>query len=245
MDFMKQSFSAQSKAVSYDKGLREYMVGVFGNMCLALIITGLVSFLLGYRPELMALFYTQTAKGGIGLSGLGWIATFAPIVFILLFNYKIQSMSTNTARVMLWLYSALLGISLSPLFLMYTGESVAKIFFITSSLFAAMCIYGYTTKRDLTSFGAFFFMGLIGVLLASLVNMFLQSPAIEFVVSIITVLVFTGLTAYDVQRITNIYYGVPASEMRDKAAVLGALSLYMNFINLFIAMLKLFGNRKH
>ena len=241
---MKNSFAEHSKAVTQDSGLREYMIGVFGNMCLALIITGVVSFLLAYRPDIMALFYAQTAKG-YGLSALGWIITFAPVVFILVFNYKIHSMSANTARMMLWFYSALLGLSLSPLFMMYTGESVARIFFITSSIFASMCIYGYTTKRDLTSFGSFLFMGLIGVLLASLVNMFLQSPAIEFVVSLITVLVFTGLTAYDVQRITGIYYGMPASEMRDKAAVIGALSLYMNFINLFISMLRLFGHRKN
>lgn len=244
MDFIKRSFGTQSKAVSYDRELREYMIGVFGNMSLSLIITGIISFLITYHPSIMSLFYAQTATG-YGLSGLGWLATFAPLVFVMVFYYKISTMSANTARLMLWVYSALLGVSLSPIFNVYTHESLARSFFIASSVFAAMCIYGYTTKRDLTSFGSFLVMGLIGVLFTSLVNMFLQSPAMAFVTSLITVIVFTGLTAYDVQRIVSIYYRMPASEARDKAAVLGALSLYMDFINLFLSMLRLFGDRKH
>jgi len=137
-----------------------------------------------------------------------------------------------------------MGVSIAPIFLMYTGESIAKVFFISASMFAAMSIYGYTTKRDLTGLGSFLMMGLIGLIIASLVNMYMQSPAMDFVVSAVGVLIFTGLTAYDVQRIVRIYDIAPAGETRDKSAVLGALSLYMDFINLFLYMLRFFGDRR-
>jgi FtsH-binding integral membrane protein len=245
MSSIKHSFAAQSKSVSFDQGLREYMVGVFGNMCLALVITGLVSFFVYSNPNISALFYSQTATG-YSFSGLGWVVALAPVAFVFFFSYKISSMSTDTARVMLWVYSALMGLSLSTVFIAFTGESIAKIFFITASMFASMCIYGYTTKRDLTGMGSFMLMGLIGVLLASLVNFFLPtpSPALGFVVSILSVIIFTGLTAYNVQRITNIYWSLPSGSDRDKAAVMGALNLYLDFINIFLALLRLFGNRR-
>lgn len=245
MGFTRRSFVTQTqKTFSVDQGLRNYMLGVFGNMSVALIITGIVAFFAGSSPLFHGMLYARTAMG-YGLSGLGWLVTLAPLAFVMMFSLKINSMSANAARLMLWIYSGLLGLSLSSIFLAYTQESIAKIFFITASVFGSMCIYGHTTKRDLTSFGSFLMMGLIGMLIASLANIFLRSPAIDFVTSLLSVLIFTGLTAYDVQKISNIYWSMPMSEQRRKASVIGALSLYMDFINLFLAFMRLFGQRKN
>jgi FtsH-binding integral membrane protein len=242
-NYTRQNVSS-ARGTTRDKGLREYMLGVFGYMSVALFITGIVAFFTATTPELMNLFYSVGANGSYGISGLGYVVTFAPIAFILLFSFGINSMSVGTARIMLLAFSAVMGLSLSFVFLTYTGESIARTFFITASVFATMSIYGYTTKRDLTNFGSFLIMGLIGLVIASVVNMFLHSSAITFITSIIGVLIFTGLTAWDVQRISNIYWKMPAGEQRDKAAVMGTLSLYMDFINLFLFMLRFFGNRR-
>ena len=235
---------ASSKATSYDKGLREYMLGVFGYMSLALLITGVIAFFTASTPAIMKLFYAGRPDGTYGLSGLGYLVSFAPIIFVLSFSFGINAMSVATARIALLAYSAVLGLSLSFIFIAYTGESIARTFFISASVFATMSIYGYTTKRDLTSFGSFLIMGLVGLIIASLVNLFLQSSAMNFVISIIGVLIFTGLTAWDVQRISRIYWGLPAGEQRQKAAIMGTLSLYMDFINLFLFMLRFLGNRR-
>jgi FtsH-binding integral membrane protein len=173
------------------------------------------------------------------------IFAFAPFVFVMVFSFKINSMQASTARAMLLVYSGLMGVSLAPVLMIYTGESIAKAFFTTSALFGAMSLYGYTTKRDLTSFGSFMFMGLIGILIASLVNMFLHSGPLDFAISILGVVIFTGLTAWDVQKITRLYDMLPSGEMRNKAAVMGALSLYMDFVNLFLYLLRFMGDKKH
>ncbi|MCH9753718.1 MAG: Bax inhibitor-1/YccA family protein, partial [Alphaproteobacteria bacterium] len=220
-----KSHAANSKATTYDVGLREYMIRVFNYMCLALCITGVTSFAT-ISTSIITLFYSQSGNG-VGLSGLGWLFTLAPLFFVMFFSSKMQSVSTDKARLMLWVFSGLMGLSLAPIFLLYTGASIARIFFITASVFASMSIYGYTTKRDLTKFGSFLMMGLIGIIIASLVNIFMQSPAIYFVTSAIGVLIFTGLTAYDVQRIVHTYKILPAGRARDNAAVVGALSLYL------------------
>ncbi len=225
--------NSYSKVSSYDVGLREYMISVFNNMFLALIITGLVSYATASSGLSMVLF----AQGGI----LGWLVIFAPLIFVFVFQYKINTMSVEAARVMLWTFAALMGLSISSVFIVYTGESIVRVFFITACMFAGMSLWGYTTKRDLTAMGSFLIMGLFGIIIASLVNMFMQSSAVQFVVSILSVLIFTGLTAYDVQKIAQIYNYAPN---RDKAAILGSLTLYMNFINLFMSMLRLFGDRK-
>jgi len=243
MSFTRQNI-ATAGSKTYDKGLRDYMLGVFGYMSLALFITGIVSFFTASTPAIMDLLYTTSADGKTGLSGLGWLVTFGPLIFVLIFSFGIQKMSVATARLTLLAFAAVMGLSLSSIFLSYTGESIARTFFITASVFAAMSIYGYTTKKDLTNFGSFLIMGLIGLIIASLVNLFLHSPAISFITSIIGVLIFTGLTAWDVQKISNIYWAIPAGEQRDKAAVMGTLSLYMDFINLFLFMLRFFGHRK-
>ena len=160
------------------------------------------------------------------------------------FLAKMMNYSIEKARGVLWLFSGLMGISLASIFVMYTSESITRVFFITASTFGAMSLYGYTTKKDLTSWGSFLFMGLIGIILSSLVNLFLQSSALQFVVSIITVVVFVGFTAYDTQRIRSAYDHVAGGETAQKFAVFGALMLYMDFINLFLAMLRLFGDRR-
>ena len=243
LNFMGQNV-ASAKGNVRDQGLRQYMLGVFGYMSLALFITGLVAFFTASNPAIMSLFYSVGADGRYGYSGLGYLVAFAPIIFVLIFSFGIQKMSVGTARLTLLAFASVMGLSLSFVFLSYTGESIARTFFITASVFASMSIYGYTTKRDLTSFGSFLIMGLIGLIIASVVNMFLHSSAMNFIISIIGVLIFTGLTAWDVQRISNIYWMVPAGEQRDKAAVMGTLSLYMDFINLFLFMLRFFGHRR-
>ena len=227
-----------SHSKTYDMGLREYMIGVYNNMLIALGITGAASFLT-ISSGLIGLFFNQN-----GMSGLGYLALFAPFAFVMFLGFKIRTMEPAQARIMLWVYSGLMGLSLAPIFLAYTGESIARVFFISASVFGAMSIYGYTTKRDLTGMGSFLFMGLIGIVIASLVNIFMQSSAIYFVVSVLGVLIFTGLTAYDVQKIAQMYNYAPNSQERARYAVVGALSLYLDFINLFLSMLRLFGDRR-
>ncbi|MEQ9115454.1 MAG: Bax inhibitor-1/YccA family protein [Rickettsiales bacterium] len=227
-----------SHAKSYDVGLREYMIGVYNNMLIALGITGATSYLT-ITSGIIGLFFDQN-----GMSGLGYLALFAPLVFVMFLGFKIRTMEPAKARMMLWVYAGLMGLSLAPIFLAYTGASIARVFFITASVFGAMSIYGYTTKRDLTGMGSFLFMGLIGIVIASLVNLFMQSSALYFVVSVVGVLVFTGLTAYDVQKISQMYHHAPSAKDRARYSVVGALSLYLDFINLFLMLLRLFGNRR-
>jgi FtsH-binding integral membrane protein len=238
MEFTRRT-AQNVRSVSYDEGLRSYMIGVFNNMFVALLITGLTAFFTISTP-ILELFFSPTGS----LSGFGWLVTFAPLAFVFFFSYKLMTVQTSTARLMLWGFSALMGLSLAPIFLAYTAESITRVFFITSSMFAGMSIWGYTTKRDLTGMGSFLVMGLIGIIIASLVNIFMQSSAINFVVSFISVIIFTGLTAYDVQKIARIYQVSAAGDLRDKLAIQGALSLYLDFINLFLSMLRLFGDRK-
>jgi FtsH-binding integral membrane protein len=245
MDFTKQT-AFNAKTVSYDQGLRQFMIKVFNYMTIALAVTGFVSYLTISVPALLQLFFVVDPSGAVtGMSGLGYIIMFAPLVFVFAFSMGLGRMSIEAAQTMFWAFSVLMGLSLAPIFLAYTGESVARVFFITASVFAAMSIYGYTTKRNLTNFGSFLFMGLIGIIIASLVNLFLHSPAIYFVTSVISVLIFTGLTAYDVQRMVMIYESYPNGDVKDKAAIMGALSLYMDFINMFLSLLRLFGDRRN
>ena len=244
IDFTKPSMINEKSAV-YNQGLREFMIKVFNYMAAALVITGFVSYATVSVPALLQLFFTVDPSGAaVGVSGLGYLIMFAPLVFVFAFSMGLSKMSVSTAQTMFWVYSVIMGLSLAPIFLAYTGESIARLFFITASVFAAMSIYCYTTKRDLTNMGSFLFMGLIGVIIASLVNTFFQSPAIYFVTSIITVLIFTGLTAYDVQRLVMIYETYPNGDTKDKVAIMGALSLYMDFINMFLSLLRLFGDRR-
>lgn len=236
-DFTRTNRSsfASASGVTYDAGLRAYMLKVYNNMGIALAISGFVSFFVANSPGLMqAIFGTP----------LQWVVLLAPLGFVFFFGARINKISAASAQTYLWIFASLMGLSLAPLFLIYTGASVAKCFFITASLFGSMSLYGYTTKKDLTGMGSFLFMGLIGVIIASIVNLFLKSSGLDFAISIIAVIVFTGLTAYDTQRIKSMYYQFSDGESISKAATMGALALYMDFINLFIQMLRFFGDRR-
>ncbi len=237
-NFNRTSFaSAASRVTTYDAGLRGYMVNVYNFMSIALAISGLIAFLVSSSPSLM-----QTIFG----TPLSWLVMFAPLIFVFYFSYKLNSLSAEQAKVYLWIYSTLMGLSMASIFVIYTGTSVARVFFIAAASFGSMSLYGYTTKKDLTGIGSFMFMGLIGLIIASLVNIFLKSSALDFALSVVGVFIFIGLTAYDTQRIKQNYYAFSGDkEMTTKAAVLGALNLYMDFINLFIMLLRLLGDRRN
>ncbi len=231
-----QSQAQFASAKTYDVGLRDYMLGVYKQMTIALFITGLIATVVSSSPALMRLFLGTP---------LFYVVLFAPIGLAFYMGARFTKISIVSARNCLWLYAGLMGISLSFLFTVYTGESIARTFFITGSVFGAMSIYGYTTKKDLASLGSFMIMGLIGIMIASIVNMFLHSSAMSFIISVLGVVIFTGLTAYDVQKIKNIYFQVCSDkEASEKFAVYGALSLYMDFINLFIYLLQFVGDRR-
>jgi len=229
------SFASAAAGVSYDAGLRAYMLKVYNFMAIALGISGAVAFGVSSSPAIM---------GAIFGTPLAWVAMLAPLGFVIFFGYKLNSLSGQQAKTYLWIYSALMGLSLSTIFIAYTNASIARVFFISAATFGSMSLYGYTTKKDLTGMGSFLFMGLIGLIVASIVNLFLKSSALDFALSAIGVLIFIGLTAYDTQKIKQSYYRSADSEMTSKLAVMGALNLYMDFINLFIMMLRFFGDRK-
>ncbi len=222
-----------------DEGLRSYMLTVYNYMGLGLAITGLVAFIVASTPALYVPIFTSPLK---------WVVMLAPLGFVFFLGARIQSMSASAAQITFWAFAAVMGISMASIFLVYTGESIARVFFITAATFGAVSLYGYTTKRDLAGMGSFLFMGLIGIVIASLVNIFLASSALQFAISVIGVLVFTGLTAWDTQRLKEEYlsgYARAGAEMVAKGAIMGALSLYLNFINLFMMLLQLFGNQRN
>ena len=217
-----------------DAGLRDHMQRVYGYMAGGLALTGIVA-------------YAAAASGfyqSIAGTGLIWIVMLAPLAFVLAISFGIERMSAATAAVLFWIYAAVMGLSLGGIFLVYTGTSIARVFLITAATYGAMSLYGYTTRSDLSGFGSFLFMGLIGIVIASLVNLFIGSNILQFAISIIGVLVFVGLTAYDTQRIKQMYLASDSPEIAGKKAVLGALALYLDFINLFMMLLQLFGRRR-
>lgn len=226
----------QSKTASYDEGLRSYMNNIYKYMSFALLITGLVAYATANTPALLKLIFGTP---------LSIVVMLAPLFYVIYFSSKIWSMSPEKARNNLWIFSAIMGLSLTSIFLAYTSISIVRTFFITSATFAGMSLYGYTTKKDLSGVGQFMMMGLIGIIIASIVNIFLKSAGMEFVISIIGVIVFTALTAYDVQKLKHTYdYVGVNSDMKEKVAIIGALNLYMNFINLFLMLLRFTGNSK-
>lgn len=233
----KTSFaSSASRTSTFDSALRDYMVKVYQYMSIALAISGLVAFMVASSPALMqAIFGTP----------LAFVVMLAPLGFVIFFGIKLKSISAEKAKSFLWIYSALMGLSMATIFAVYTATSITRVFLITASTFGAMSIYGYTTKKDLTSFGSFLIMGLIGIMIASIINIFLKSSGLDFAISLLGVFIFIGLTAYDTQRIKQTYYHFAGNnEMVSKMAVMGALNLYMDFINLFIMLLRFFGERK-
>ena len=241
-DFTKITQSGADSAVQYDAGLRSYMIGVYKNMGLALAISGFLAFFAGNPSSPFFETYANTVYTN---PILFWIIALAPLGMVLLLNFRIHKMSYASAKMTFWGFSVLMGLSLSTIMTAYTDASIFKMFFVTAATFAAMSLYGYTTKRDLTGMGSFLMMGLIGIIIASVVNIFLQSSALEFVVSILGVFIFIGLTAYDTQKIKNTYFQLAGQgEILKKAALMGALSLYLDFINLMIMLLRLFGERR-
>jgi len=221
-------------AAEIDVGLRAYMQKVFGFMAGGTAITGVVAFFGAQTGLYMAIAQTP----------LIWAVVFAPLVFAFIFGMRIHAMRAATAQALFWVFSALMGLSLSYIFLRYTSESIASTFFIAAATFAGMALYGYTTKRDLTGIGSFLIMGVWGLLIAMVVNIFLASSALHWAISLIGVGVFTGLTAYDAQKIKEMYWAGDGHEVGTKKAVIGALNLYLDFINLFIFMLQFLGDRR-
>lgn len=237
--------SVQSRTAEYDLGLRTFMLGIYNYMASALALTGIVALLASQSPAVMSMMYQVQDGMLVGMKPLGWLVTFAPLIMVFALGMGINRMSVQGAQAAFWGYAVLMGLSLSNIFLLYTGASIARVFFITAGMFGGMSLYGYTTKRDLTGMGHFLIMGLWGVILASVVNLFLRSPGLYFGISILGVLVFVGLTAYDTQRLKSLYYSVSGSaESAAKASIMGALMLYLDFINLFIMMLRLFGDQR-
>jgi hypothetical protein len=219
---------------SYDAGLRTHMLRVYNYMCLALAITGGVAFLGSQSEALVALLFGTPLK---------WVVMLAPLAFIF-FGFRPDRMSASALRTSLIAFSALMGLSMMAIFLVYTGASIARVFFITSAMFAGTSLYGYTTKTDLSKMGSFMMMGLIGIIIAGLVNIFLASSALQFAISVLGVVIFTGLTAWDTQRIKETYASHWGEEANSRLAIMGALSLYLNFINMFQFLLSLLGQRE-
>ena len=233
--------------VAVDEGLRAYMLRVYNYMAGGVFLTGIVAYLTSSaamtRGPTGARALTEFGQL-IYVSPLKWVIMLAPLAFVFFLSFRIYKMSVPAAQIAFWLFAAVMGLSLSSIFLVYTGESIAQVFFVTAAAFGGLSLYGYTTKRDLSAWGTFLFMGLIGIIIASLVNLFLQSSALQFAISVIGVLVFAGLTAYDTQRIKDGYYEVMGdTTAMAKGAIMGALNLYLDFINLFVMLLQLFGKR--
>ncbi len=221
-----------------DEGLRSFMLGVYNYMGLGLAITGAVALLVASTPALYVPIFTTPLK---------WVVMLAPLGFVMFLGARMHAMSVSAAQLTFWLFAGVMGLSMASIFLVFTGESIARVFFITAATFGAVSLYGYTTKTDLSRFGAFLFMGLIGIVIASLVNIFVGSSALQFAVSVIGVLVFTGLTAWDTQRLKEEYIGsfqYAGGDLAAKGAIMGALGLYLNFINLFTMLLQLFGTQR-
>lgn len=222
-------------AAQLDAGLRSYMLRVYNYMASGLALTGLVAALVAASPTA-----TQLIFG----TGLFWLVVLAPLGLVFFLSARIHAMQASTAQMVFWVYAGLMGLSMASIFLQYTGASVARVFFITAGTFAGMSLYGYTTKKDLTGWASFLLMGLIGLILASIVNLFLASSMLHFVISAVGVLIFVGLTAYDTQRIKEMYWEADSAEVATKKSVMGALQLYLDFLNLFIMLMNLLGERR-
>jgi uncharacterized protein len=236
---------AGTSSVGMDLGLRSYMLKVYNYMAGGLALTGAAAFGTYNMAVQSSTPLVLTPLGTTLFHGpLMWILLLAPLALVFFLSFRIQSMSVGAAQLTFWIYAALVGVGFTPLALVYTSGSLVQAFLVTAAAFASLSLYGYTTKRDLTGFGAFLFMGLIGLIIASLVNLFLQSSAMNFALSVIGVLVFTGLTAWDTQQIKNMYYAGDDGVMMGRKAIMGALRLYLDFINLFMSVLRLMGDRR-
>jgi FtsH-binding integral membrane protein len=269
-DFDRNVATAQigqtmGRAVAVDEGLRAYMLGIYNYMVLGLAITGLAAlgiYMLSVTGDAAAAMkvvrngaqipvsvgkamYMTPIGYYVFVSPLKWVIMLSPLALVFLLSFGIERLRPAVGQMLFWLFAALMGLSLGAIFLVFTHTSIVRVFFITAASFGALSLYGYTTQRDLSGLGSFLLMGLFGVILASLVNLFMASSALQFVISVVGVLVFAGLTAWDTQRLKTEYlYGAMDGETTERSAILGALSLYLNFINLFTLLLQLLGQRE-
>ncbi|WP_336959659.1 Bax inhibitor-1/YccA family protein [Sphingobium aquiterrae] len=224
-----------ARGAAFDAGLRNHFLGVYRNMGLGLVITGLVALVIGTTPALYQPIFGTPLK---------WVAIFAPLAFVFFFSFRFEKMTTASARMAFFAFSAVMGVSMASIFLVFTGSSIAQTFFIAASMFLGMSLWGYTTGRDLSKVGSFLIMGLVGILIAGLVNIFLASSALQMVISMLGVVIFTGLTAWDTQRIKSEYAYYGGTAAAEKMQVMSALNLYLNFVNLFQMLLNLTGERE-
>ncbi|MFN3515385.1 MAG: Bax inhibitor-1/YccA family protein [Phenylobacterium sp.] len=240
------SIPAQRADMAVDAGLRSFMIGVYNKVALGLVVSAALAYLTSSVAPIRDLMFVVSADGRLaGMAPLGWIVAFAPLGILLVSGFAMRNPTSGAASALYWTIVALIGASLGVVGLMYTGASIASMFLITATAFGALSLVGYTTKKDLTGFGSFLIVGVIGLIIASLVNLFLRSEAVQFAVSVIGVFVFAGLIAYDTQRLKLSYYELGGIEAaRGVATSYGALSLYINFINLFQFLLSLFGQRR-
>ena len=233
----RSGFSAATVGVpraTRDAGLRSYMLSVYNYMASGVLLTGIVA--LGFASSGLAAEVLMTP--------LRWLIILAPLGFVMAMSFGLNRMKTSTLQVLFWAFAVAMGLSMSSIFLVYTGVSIAQTFFAVAAGFAGLSLWGYTTKRDLSGMGTFFIMGVVGLIVAMLINLFLQSPAMMLAISAIGVLLFAGLTAYDTQRIKSMYAYVAGNEMMGKVVIMGALSLYLDFINMFMFLLQFMGNRR-
>jgi FtsH-binding integral membrane protein len=244
--------AAVSRIGTVDQGLRSYMIGVYNHMMIGLVLTGVAAFLTNYFAVAHTAADAVVNFGRIPLTSFGvaiygsplrWVVMLAPLAFVFFFSFRINSMAASTARSLFYAFAALMGVSLSSILLVYTGASVYRAFFITAAAFGALSLYGYTTRKDLTAMGSFLIMGVFGLVIVGLVNLFIHSSGLQLALSAMSVLIFSGLTAYDTQAIKEIYYAGDGYEMATKKSVNGALMLYLDFINIFTALLNLTGSR--
>jgi uncharacterized protein len=230
----RAAYGVSGASAAIDEGLRSYMLRVYNYMASGLALTGVVAFLTASSPTMLhAIFGTP----------LAWVVMLAPLGIVFYLSARVNKMSFSSAQTWFWVFAGIMGLSLASIFVVYTQTSIAKVFFITAASFGGLSLWGYTTKKDISGWGSFLFIGLIGIILASIVNIFLHSSGMSFAISIIGVLVFAGLTAYDTQQIKEMYVESDGSEIAGKKAVMGALRLYLDFINLFLMLLRLLGNR--
>ncbi len=226
--------AAGTRDVAFDAGLRSYMLSVYNYMASGVLLTGIVALL----------FASSGFAEQVLVTPLRWVIMLSPLAFVMVLSFGINRLSTGAAQALFWAFAVVMGLSMSSIFLVYTGTSIATTFFATAAAFVSLSLYGYTTKRDLSGFGTFLIMGVVGILVALLFNLWLQSSALQLAISAIGVLVFAGLTAYDTQRIKSMYAYVAGTDMMGKTVIMGALSLYLDFVNMFTFLLQFLGSRE-
>lgn len=235
--------SGQSRAV--DQGLRSHLLKVYNYMASGVLLTGVIAYFAGTSDAFLSMMLTQGVDGKVGMSGLGYLVVFAPVAMAFFMMFRLHTMTTQGLKTMFWAYAGMMGLSLFSIFAIYTGESILRVFFITSGTFGLLSMYGYTTKKDLSSWGTFLFVGFWAVFIVSIVNMFMQSSGLQLALSYIGVLLALGVTAYDTQKVKEIYYMTGGSQdALARSSVMGALTLYFDFIYLFINLLRIMGDRR-